>query len=103
MSLLELFVKVDDYCMAHKVSWEKVAIQSGGKRRHRAGRLYMSEVMTLLIHFHQSHYRHFKAYYTEYVQVLSRSEDELPKTIRIENPQHRCSRAKPPSLSGQAG
>jgi hypothetical protein len=25
--------------------------------------------MTILIHFHQSHYRTFKAYYTEYVQV----------------------------------
>lgn len=34
----------------------------------------MSEVMRLLIHFHQSHYRHFKAYYTEYVQVHLRSE-----------------------------
>jgi len=40
-----------------------------GKRRERAGQLWPSEVMTILIHFHQSHYRTFKAYYTEQVQV----------------------------------
>jgi hypothetical protein len=74
MSLLELFVDVDDYCVAHQTDWEQLAIASGGKRRNRAGRLYMSEVMTLLIHFHQSHYRHFKAHYTEYVQVYLRGE-----------------------------
>jgi hypothetical protein len=35
----------------------------------RKGQLHPSEVMTILIHFHQSHYRTFKAYYTEHVQV----------------------------------
>ena len=30
--------------------------------------------MTILIHFHQSHYRTFKAYYTEHVQVHLTSE-----------------------------
>jgi hypothetical protein len=30
--------------------------------------------MTILIHFHQSHYRTFKAYYTEHVQVYLTSE-----------------------------
>jgi hypothetical protein len=69
MSLLELFVDVDDYCKVHVASWQQLTIESGRKRRHRAGRLYMSEVMTLLIHFHQSQYRHFKAYYTNYVQM----------------------------------
>jgi len=36
-------------------------------------------VMTILIHFHQSHYRTFKAYYTEYVQVHLRK--EFPRLI----------------------
>src|SRR5260221_10317421 len=74
MSLLELFVDVDDFCMAHGRRWQEMTIESGGKGRHRAGRLYMSEVMTLLIHFNQSQYRHFKAYYTQYVQVHLRRE-----------------------------
>ena len=79
MSLVELFVEVDDYCNAHQASWQQMAIQSNNKRRHRAGQMYLSEVMTILIHFHQSHYRHFKAYYTEYVQVHLRS--EFPRLV----------------------
>ena len=34
----------------------------------------MSEVMTILIHFHQSHYRDFKAYYMQHVCKHMRSE-----------------------------
>src|SRR5689334_19453271 len=45
-----------------------------GKQRERAGQLCPSEVMTILIHFHQSHYRTFKAYYMEHVQVHLTSE-----------------------------
>jgi hypothetical protein len=45
-----------------------------GKQRERAGQLCASEVMTILIHFHHSHYRPFKAYYTEHVQVHLTSE-----------------------------
>jgi hypothetical protein len=36
--------------------------------------LTVSEIMTILIAFHQSHYRDFKAYYCEHVSVNWRSE-----------------------------
>ena len=50
-----------------------------GKQRERADQLCPSEVMTILIHFHQSHYRTFKAYYMEHVQVhLTR---EFPRLV----------------------
>ena len=68
MSLLELFCDVDDFLLSFEPQWKAVQLQ-GGKQRERAGRLYPSEVMTILIHFHQSHYRTFKAYYTDHVQV----------------------------------
>ena len=48
--------------------WKASQLEAG-KQRERAGQLCPSEVMTILIHFHQSHYRTFKAYYTEHVQV----------------------------------
>jgi len=38
-----------------------------------------SEIMSVIIDFHQSHYRNFKAYYTEHVQVHLRS--EFPKLV----------------------
>jgi hypothetical protein len=43
-------------------------------KRSRRTTLSESEIITIIIHFHQSNYRTFKAYYTEYVQVHLRSE-----------------------------
>ena len=68
MSLLELFCDVDDFWLDFEPQW-KASRLAAGKQRERAGQLYPSEVMTILIHFHQSHYRTFKTYYTEYIQV----------------------------------
>ena len=67
MSLLELFCDVDDFLLRFEPQWKASQLQAG-KQRERAGQLAPSEVMTILIHFHPSHYRTFKAYYTEYVQ-----------------------------------
>jgi hypothetical protein len=53
--------------------WKVCQLQAG-KQRERTGQLCPSEVMTILIHFLQSHYRTFKAYYLEHVQVHLASE-----------------------------
>lgn len=68
MSVLELFCDVDDF-MRGFVPHLQASQLAAGKQRERAGQLYPSEVMTILIHFHQSHYRTFKAYYIEHVQA----------------------------------
>jgi hypothetical protein len=68
MSLLELFCDVDDFMLSFAPQW-KASRLAAGQQRERAGQLCPSEVMTILIHFHQSHYRTFQAYYTEHVQV----------------------------------
>jgi Transposase DDE domain len=73
MSVLELFCSVDDFWLGFAPYW-KMAQVAAGRKRERAGQLCVSEIMTILIHFHQSHYRTFKAYYTEHVQVHLRSE-----------------------------
>lgn len=67
MSLLELFVSVDDFCQIFLPVWEQKLIADGSKKRHRTGQLNLSEIMTIIIYFHQSRYRNFKAYYTEHV------------------------------------
>jgi len=67
MSLLELFVSVDDFCQVFLPFWERKLIEEGSKKRRRAGQLSVSEIMTIIIYFHQSHYRTFKAYYTAHV------------------------------------
>ena len=81
-SLLELFVSVDDFCQVFLPFWERKLIQAGSKKRRRAGQLSVSEIMTIMIYFHQSHYRDFKTYYTDHVcQHLSR---EFPQLVSYE-------------------
>ena len=64
MSIRELFCAGDDFCQAWTLSMERRRL---GRPCGPAPRLCPSEVITLLIHFHQPHYRDFKAYYTQYV------------------------------------
>lgn len=74
MSLLELFCHVDDFCQQVEPHLDAYRLADGVQRRRRAGELCSSEIMTILIHFHQSQYRTFKAYYTQHVQGHLRTE-----------------------------
>ena len=74
MSILDLFCSVDDFWQRFAPTWEAGLLADGVRRRRRTGQLTLSEVMTIVIWFHQSHYRTFKAYYTQYVQVQLRAE-----------------------------
>jgi hypothetical protein len=57
-------------------------MQAGSKKRNRPGQLSTSEIMTIIIYFHQSHYRDFKTYYKEHVcQHLRR---EFPNLVSYE-------------------
>src|SRR5512147_1916834 len=67
MSLDDLFCDVDDFCRQFLPPWHRQQLQYGERKRLRGCRLALSEIMTILIHFHQSHYRDFKAYYLWYV------------------------------------
>ncbi len=81
-SLLELFVSVDDFCQVFLPFWERKLLQDGSKKRRRAGQLSVSEIMTIIIHFHQSHYRDFKTYYTDHVCQHLRG--EFPNLVSYE-------------------
>jgi hypothetical protein len=68
MTLLELFCAVDDFWQAYEPHWRQQRLASG--QRQRVGELCESEMMTIVIHFHQARYRDFKTYYTQHVQVF---------------------------------
>jgi Transposase DDE domain len=74
MSILELFCSVDDFWMQFAPQWQRTLVASGQRKRLRPTQMYPSEIMTIMILFHQSHYRTFKAYYMEYVQCHLSSE-----------------------------
>lgn len=73
MTLLELFCAVDDFCKEWQTQHCNRLPQMIGQARRQPG-LSESEIMTIVIHFHQSGYRNFKDYYTKHVLVYLRSE-----------------------------
>jgi hypothetical protein len=79
MTLTDLFCHVDDFWQSFSPYWEQEQLMSGEKRRRRRGQLCCSEVMTILIHFHQARYRDFKTYYTEYVE--KHLQGEFPQLV----------------------
>lgn len=74
VNLLELYCAVDDFMKEFMPTYKTHLLTVGNKHRDRKSRLTTSEIITLLIYFHYSQYRNFKAYYTQYVVMQLRSE-----------------------------
>jgi len=66
MSLLELFVEVDDFYQGFE-RWTAPQQLPGKAKRGPEPSLSASEVMTIVIHFHQASYRDFKSFYQKHV------------------------------------
>ncbi len=58
----ELYCNIADFNQVFYPEWEKTLLESGDKKRRRQGVMSPSELMTILIKFHQSHYKDFKSY-----------------------------------------
>nr|WP_223824323.1 hypothetical protein [Candidatus Enterovibrio escacola] len=56
-----------DFCQTFLPAWKKHLISFGIKQRYKLSRLSVSEVMTMVIAFHQSGYRDFKTYYIHFI------------------------------------
>jgi Transposase DDE domain len=67
MEIVALFCDVDDFCQEFEPHWRQRLLGSGERLRLRESRLCLSEVMTVVISFHQSGYRTFKDYFLRYV------------------------------------
>ena len=80
MNLVELFCHVDDFCQAFEAQWIRHQLTTGRRQRRRAGQLCLSEIMTLLIWFHPSQYRTFKAFYQQ--QVCRHLGGAFPRLVR---------------------
>jgi hypothetical protein len=74
VSLLEIFCDVHDFMMIFDRWLKEHALTQSPSPRGRKATLSMSEVMTILITFHQSHYRDFKSFYLKHVCQHLRSE-----------------------------
>jgi len=67
-SLDALFCHVDDFCQGFEAQWQKKLLNHGGIKRNRSKSLCLSEIVTILIAFHQNHYRNFKYFYLNQVK-----------------------------------
>src|SRR5687767_8218673 len=66
---MAMFGDIDDVCKAFEPIYHRCLLHAGQRQRTRQTTLALSEMLTLLVYFHWSHYRTFKHYYTEYVAV----------------------------------
>ncbi len=77
--ILPLFSSIDDFCQTFELSFRIRLLQSGFLQRHRKSSLALSEVMTIIVWFHQSSYRTFKDFYQN--EVSKHLRQEFPKLV----------------------
>lgn len=73
-ALTSMFCEIDDFCKRFEPEFERQLKKAGLRKRIRSSRLSLSEIMTIIVHFHQSSYRTFKHYYTKHVQMYLSNE-----------------------------
>lgn len=66
--IVEIFCEIDDFCKGWIESQQERVLPNPMRKRRRPCRLSMSEVMTIMVLFHLSHYRTFKDYYRDCVE-----------------------------------
>jgi hypothetical protein len=79
MILEDLYCQVDDFCQAFMPKWHESLIDNGLRKKPWSCQMSGSEIMTIIILFHQQKYRDFKTFYTKHVQVYWRK--AFPKLL----------------------
>ena len=75
MNIVSLFCEIHDFFMMYETHLSTHCLpDTPPETRGRPRRLHPSEVMTILIAFHQSNYRTFKHFYLKHVCVYYRAE-----------------------------
>jgi hypothetical protein len=72
--LVEIYFEIDEFVKKHKEFLYQVLRQEGQCKRLYPCHLSLSEIMTILVYYHYSHYKSFKHYYKEHVQKRLRAD-----------------------------
>ena len=84
MDIVTVFCDIDDFCHSLFAREHPQLLAHSGSKKRRASSLSLSEVMTILVWFHASHYRTFKHYYLDSVLPGKRAEfPGLPSYTRF--------------------
>lgn len=79
MDVTEVFCKADDFWKVAEPEFKRIQLGSGKVTRDRKTQMSTSEMITIVILFHGSCYRHFKGFYRNIVQ--NRLNHEFPNQI----------------------
>lgn len=89
--ITELYCMIDDFCKEFEPQLNARLLADGQCHRLRPASLSLSEIMTLVILFHQIRYRHFKSFYQYHVCQYMRAEfPSLPSYNRCLELLPRC-------------
>jgi len=61
--VVEIFCEIDDFCKVYFKGQKTKILPNPNRKRHRKSQMDLSEIMTIVILFHLSHYRTFKDFY----------------------------------------
>ena len=75
----EIFFEIDEFCKVFEPAFTQRLLEDGKKRRKRAFKMSMSEILTITIIFQLSGHRTFKHFYLYYVQKHMTA--EFPVTV----------------------
>ena len=56
MKLITLFCEIDDFCIDFESQFNSKVISYCSQKRKSKSRLCLSEIMTIIVYFHQSNY-----------------------------------------------
>lgn len=68
--LVEIFCEMDDFCKMFLPQWEAYLLGEGKSNRGPDPGLSLSEIMTILVLFHGSNFKHLKSFYQGVVQTF---------------------------------
>jgi Transposase DDE domain len=74
MDIVALFCDLDNFVITFQPQFDRPLLEDGKRHRNRRGTMYLSEVMTILVLFHDSNYRTFKHFYLHQVRRHLRGE-----------------------------
>lgn len=70
--LTAIFCDIDDFCIEYE-KYCKTHLLTDETRKSPKTSMHLSEIMTIVVYFHLSHYREFKWYYLKYICVTMRN------------------------------
>ena len=74
-----MFCEIDDYCKDYELSCRKYLTTNNVKLINPKSSMALSEIMTIVVYFHQSRFRDFKSYYK--TMILGMLKSYFPKSV----------------------